>query len=590
MSTRSNLAELETLGLLHVAADSEEAAYMFRHALIQDAAYASLVKKDRQRLNLMVGETLERLYTDRVEQIAPRLAQHFDSAGDDSRALKYFKLAGDQAKQVYANAEAAVHYRRAIDAARQITALPNASQVLLDLYLQHGQALHSSADWQGALDNFVELQRFAVERGDRTLEMHSLIEQAMLRAIFGPLMNSASAIELSQAALTIARELNQHAIEARILWVLMRATVEQGRSPQQALEYGTQSLALARELNLSEQLAYTLNDIQYAYREVGQPARALTALHEARELWRANGNQHMLADNLGQAALIDLYRGELETAQQSAQESAQVSAASANLVQMVLSHFTLGLIQLERGEINAAWQLLSNEEDQAVPTGKGMIMMVGLMCGELGQVDRGIQLVENLLRDIRGTGLMAIFGAGVLGTLAKLKLMQNNLLGAQQLISQAQQLMGARTLLTQFLGGEQMLMSEIEVKLAEGESVAAAQLADQLLEQVRRYEVRRLLPGLLRLKSRALAAQNKIDEAVAGLIEAQAQAAAVGAHWGVWAILIDLYLIEMRRDNFEEARRWQAAAQEEIQYILDRCPIDLKTSFLNLPDIQAIGR
>ena len=589
MSTRSNLTELEAHGLIHVAS-SEEAEYMFRHVLTQDAAYASLVKQDRRRLNQIVGETLEQLYPDRVEQMSPRLAQHFDSAGDDQRALKYYRLAGDQAKQVYANAEAAVHYRHAIEAAHQMNALPDASQVLLTLYLQHGQALHSSADWQGALDNFVELQRFAVKHGDRTLEMHSLIEQAMLRAIFGPLMNSASAIELSQAALAIARELDQRDIEARILWVLMRATVEQGRSPQQALEYGEQSLALARELNLSEQLAYTLNDIQYAYREAGQPQQAMAALAEARAFWRANDNQHMLSDNLGQAALIDLYRGDLESARQYAQESAQVSAASANLVQMVLSHFTLALIQLERGEVSAAWQLLSNEEDQAVPTGKGMIMMVGLMCGELGQVDRGIQLAENLLRDIRNTGLMAIFGAGVLGTLAKLKLMKNNLPEAQQLIDQAQQLMGARTLLTQFLGGEQMLMSQIEVKLAEGESIAAAQLADQLLEQVRRYEVRRLLPGLLRLKSRALAAQNKIDAAVAGLSEAHAQAAAVGAHWGVWSILIDLYTIELRRGHNDQAQRWQAAAQQEIQYIADRCPIDLKTSFLNSPDIQAVRR
>lgn len=71
MSTRSNLAELEALGLIHVATASEEAAYLFRHALIQDAAYASLIKEDRRHLNLIVGETLERLYTDRVEQIAP---------------------------------------------------------------------------------------------------------------------------------------------------------------------------------------------------------------------------------------------------------------------------------------------------------------------------------------------------------------------------------------------------------------------------------------------------------------------------------------------------------------------------------------
>jgi hypothetical protein len=111
MTTRSNLSELESLGLIHLAMASEEAAYLFRHALIQDAAYASLVKQDRQHLNLLVGETLERLYADRVEQIAPRLANHFDSAGVDRRALKYFTLAGDRAARQFANIETVVDWR-----------------------------------------------------------------------------------------------------------------------------------------------------------------------------------------------------------------------------------------------------------------------------------------------------------------------------------------------------------------------------------------------------------------------------------------------------------------------------------------------
>ncbi|HZY44172.1 MAG TPA: hypothetical protein VFF70_05405, partial [Anaerolineae bacterium] len=173
MTTRTNLAELEALGLIQLSTVSEEAAYLFRHALIQDAAYASLIKQDRRQLNLIVGETLERLYADRVEQIAPRLAAHFDSAGDDRRALKYFTLAGDQAAQQFANAEASTHYTRALDIAKHLPDLGNASSILMHLYLQRGQALHSIASYQGALDNYLDMQQFAQHCGDRSLELHS---------------------------------------------------------------------------------------------------------------------------------------------------------------------------------------------------------------------------------------------------------------------------------------------------------------------------------------------------------------------------------------------------------------------------------
>ncbi len=107
------LRQLEAAGLIYSADDASEPAFSFRHALGQDAAYASLLRADRRRLHRAVGETLEILYADAPTEWAAVLAHHFYAA-DDSRALIYFTHAADHALAVFANEEAESYYRTAL--------------------------------------------------------------------------------------------------------------------------------------------------------------------------------------------------------------------------------------------------------------------------------------------------------------------------------------------------------------------------------------------------------------------------------------------------------------------------------------------
>jgi len=150
----SHLSTLESSDLIRLAQIQPELEYLFRHALIQDAAYASLVKRDRMQLHRAVGEALEMLYPDRLasRELAPLLAQHFDEAGDASRALKYFILAGDAAARVYANAEAVNHYTRALDVIPVVVSAD--SEQFIHLYTERGRALELSGRYHEALTHY----------------------------------------------------------------------------------------------------------------------------------------------------------------------------------------------------------------------------------------------------------------------------------------------------------------------------------------------------------------------------------------------------------------------------------------------------
>jgi predicted ATPase len=115
MLLASSLTTLETSGLIALAQVEPELEYLFRHALIQDAAYESMLKADRKRLHLIIGEALERLYPERLDELASTLGQHFAAAGEMERARKYFTLAGDFARKQYANAEAKQNYCAALE-------------------------------------------------------------------------------------------------------------------------------------------------------------------------------------------------------------------------------------------------------------------------------------------------------------------------------------------------------------------------------------------------------------------------------------------------------------------------------------------
>jgi hypothetical protein len=113
MSARQELARLEASGLIQIAALQPELEYLFRHALVQEAAYASLLKQDRRALHKAAAEAILASHPDRERELASVLAMHFENAGENARAASYLVTAGDHAMERFANREGVGFYDRA---------------------------------------------------------------------------------------------------------------------------------------------------------------------------------------------------------------------------------------------------------------------------------------------------------------------------------------------------------------------------------------------------------------------------------------------------------------------------------------------
>ena len=122
---RAGLMQLVEAGVIRHEGQGDEAQYVFKHALIQDAAYQSLVKSRRQEHHLRAAEVLPQHFPDTVAQHPELCAHHFAEAGRPDEATGYFEKAGQRAVQRYANADAVIHYSRALE---QLTALPASAE------------------------------------------------------------------------------------------------------------------------------------------------------------------------------------------------------------------------------------------------------------------------------------------------------------------------------------------------------------------------------------------------------------------------------------------------------------------------------
>ncbi len=175
MTTRAELGTLEASGLIEIAALQPELEYLFRHALVQEAAYATLLKQDRRALHKIAAETILALHPDRQRELAAVIGMHFEKAGESARAAEYLLVAGEHAMERFASREAIAFFVRTDD-------LADASQT--DVHLraviggaQAGWGYTEQKDFLGRIERAVA----AADRADPRLVAEAYGWAAFLR-------------------------------------------------------------------------------------------------------------------------------------------------------------------------------------------------------------------------------------------------------------------------------------------------------------------------------------------------------------------------------------------------------------------------
>ena len=140
-SSCRSLDRLVDAGLLYRRGSAPHATYLFKHALVQDTAYGTLLREPRRALHSRIASALESRFPEVAENQPELLARHFADAGMIEKAASLWGRAGQKSLERSANVEAESQFRRALEG---IAALPGESRqrrVQIDLQVGLAKAL-----------------------------------------------------------------------------------------------------------------------------------------------------------------------------------------------------------------------------------------------------------------------------------------------------------------------------------------------------------------------------------------------------------------------------------------------------------------
>jgi len=124
-----------------------QAIYTFKHALIQDAAYSSLLRKKLQENHRTIGECFEKQFPHIVESQPALLAHHFTAAGVTDKAIKYWEIAGKRSQASFANIEARDQFENGLRLVATLDESPERDQQELAFQIPLGTVMTMAGGW-----------------------------------------------------------------------------------------------------------------------------------------------------------------------------------------------------------------------------------------------------------------------------------------------------------------------------------------------------------------------------------------------------------------------------------------------------------
>lgn len=377
MSTRAELGALEASGLIQIAALQPELEYLFRHALVQEAAYSSLLKQDRRALHRTAAETILALHPERERELAAVIGMHFEQASESSRAAHYLVIAGEHALDRFATKESVAFFTRAY-------ALADESEAETRLKAAVGAV---KAGWVFNPPN-ADLERLEQSVETSKAVDQELVAEAMFWIVFLRRQRAetpGSSARL-KAALDRAAKIGESLKDPRAVALpkaLMGAfSAFSGNLREGAKEMQDSLGAIERQ---GDPLSTTMvsNFLIFTLARLGEFAAADETLAHAQSL-AGEGDAIARVDVDIARAVIDLERGDLEAASTGAESCAARAEDLGAYACVVASSMVHGSARLARDDAPAAKTPLERGEQLAMVT--NMAPMRTLIHGFLGSV------------------------------------------------------------------------------------------------------------------------------------------------------------------------------------------------------------
>ena len=211
------LRQLVEAELVYQRGAGPQATYLFKHALIQDAAYQSLLRSTRQQYHQRIAQVVEAQFPETAETQPELLAHHYTEAGRHAQAMPYWQQAGQRAVRRSAYREAAACYEQALEAFQQLPGGHEVPVEAIDLRLHLRNVLLPLGEQERILDHL----RVAATLAEAAQDQPRLGWVTIyMTSCYYNLGQPENAVETGQRALTMARALGDVALHVQAAYYL----------------------------------------------------------------------------------------------------------------------------------------------------------------------------------------------------------------------------------------------------------------------------------------------------------------------------------------------------------------------------------
>ncbi|WP_027668900.1 adenylate/guanylate cyclase domain-containing protein [Rhizobium leguminosarum] len=413
---RDDLENLEKSGLVLRNGVAPEATYAFKHALVHDAAYQSLLRSRRQQIHASIASTLERHFPEVTETEPETLAHHYTAAGLADQAGDYWLKAGRQAQKRSANIEALAQLGRGLEV---VASLPSTeARLKREVHLQNAMGVAAMAvkGW-GAPDvlHAFSSARKLCERLDDSKELFVAVRgEASYQLISGHLRE---ADDLGRQCLRIAQSANDLSLLLEAHHQLWASKLFLGdyRAAEEHTSWGIANYDRERDHRLT--YVYTGHDPGVCCRNYsseilwvhGYPDQALDRVREAVSLAKRVSHSVSIATALSNLAIVHLLRREPGAAREAAQEQLEVSTEFDLPLMTGVARSKIGWALAQQGKLEEGIREMREAVEEVAATGADMGMAFRLCVlaqahAQLGEVSEGLILLEQAFDITAKTG------------------------------------------------------------------------------------------------------------------------------------------------------------------------------------------
>jgi predicted ATPase len=325
------LGQLVEAQVLYQEGRPAQASYTFKHALIQDAAYESLLRRTRQQYHQRIAQALATEFQATVANEPELLAHHYKEAGLLDEAIPYWLAAGRRAVERSANAEAIAHLTKGLQVLAMLPSTPERVRQELALHLALGAPLlmikgNTAPEVERV---YIRAQELCQQLGDSP-QLFSALIGLWRFALNQPRLKIARA--LGEQCFSLAQRL-QDAVHLQEAHLMLGSTLVYLGEPAAAREHLERSMALydpqhSRSLTFiygTDPRVVCLARLAWALWLLGHPDQALTRVYEALSLAQELGHTYSLAFAMHYTAMMHLCRREAAMGRERAEATMALS-------------------------------------------------------------------------------------------------------------------------------------------------------------------------------------------------------------------------------------------------------------------------